>query len=182
MGQYVALLRGINVGGKNLIPMARLKACFEGLGFEQVATYIQSGNVLFEAAGSDGVKLTRQIEKALAKTFSYRASVVLRSRKQMQETVRRAPRGFGSQPDKYRYDVLFLKAPLTAANALKIVAAQGVREGVDEVWPGPGALYFRRLVARATQSKLSRVVSLPIYQQMTIRNWNTTRRLGGMGA
>lgn len=170
---YVALLRGINVGGKNLIKMPALKACFEADGFEDVATYIQSGNVLFRSSGS-GSALGRRIESMLSKTFDYRASVVLRSRSQMRAIVEGAPQGFGADPSAFRYDVIFLKEPLTARAALKQVP---VKEGVDEVVAARGVLYFSRLISRASQSRLSRVVSMPIYQSMTIRNWNTTTRL-----
>jgi uncharacterized protein (DUF1697 family) len=170
----VALLRGINVGGKNLIKMADLKSCFEDKGYLNVVTYIQSGNVIFESGGASATRLTKDIEAMLAKSFTYRASVVLRSHAQLRRVVEGAPRGFGRQPDKYRYDVLFLKSPLTAATALKQVPT---REGVDAVAKGPGVLYHSRLISRATQSRLSKVASMPIYQSMTIRNWNTTTKL-----
>ena len=173
MAVYAALLRGINVGGKNLIRMPALKACFEADGFEDVVTYIQSGNVLFRTTKS-GPALTRRIESILSATFGYRASVVLRSHAQMRSIVTRAPGGFGTDPATYRYDVIFLKAPLTARAALKQVPT---REEVDEVHAGPGVLYFSRLISRAAQSRLSRVVSMPIYQDMTIRNWRTTTTL-----
>jgi uncharacterized protein (DUF1697 family) len=88
---YVALLRGINVGGKNLIKMPELKACFEVGGFNEVVTYIQSGNVLFRSAGSGSAALARRIEEMLTSTFGYRGSVVLRSRAQMRAVVERAP-------------------------------------------------------------------------------------------
>jgi uncharacterized protein (DUF1697 family) len=65
MTRYVALLHGINVGGKNLIRMTDLRACFERLGFADVATYIQSGNVVFGATGASAA-LTRRIERAVA--------------------------------------------------------------------------------------------------------------------
>src|SRR5512139_1963727 len=78
MIQYVALLRGINVGGKNLIKMTALKECFEALGFQKVRTYIQSGNVLFATPRPDQTTLTNQIEDALSITFSYTSRVVLR--------------------------------------------------------------------------------------------------------
>jgi uncharacterized protein (DUF1697 family) len=76
---YVALLRGINVGGSNLIRMAALKACFEAEGFCDVATYIQSGNVLFTSSGANQRTLTGRIEQALSKTFVYQSRVVVRS-------------------------------------------------------------------------------------------------------
>lgn len=174
MSRYVALLRGINVGGHNLIKMTALTACFEKHGFRDVATYIQSGNVLFTSAGSERHRLARRIEDVLTATFAYRASVVLRTRKQMHDIVGRAPDGFGGQPARYRYDVLFLKEPLTAATAMKSVLA---KPGVDRAHAGVGVVYFSRLISKASQSQLSRLVSLPIYQRMTIRNWNTTTTL-----
>jgi len=174
MNGYVALLRGINVGGKNLIKMIDLKLCMEVLGFEDVHTYIQSGNVLFSAAGSDRAKLTKKIEGALSKTFNYESRVVVRSRQQMKVIITHAPKGFGSDPATYRYDVIFLKEPLTAAKAMKSVST---KEGVDQAFAGKGVLYFSRLSSRATQSNLTRIISMPVYQSMTIRNWNTTTKL-----
>jgi uncharacterized protein (DUF1697 family) len=171
---YVALLRGINVGGKNLIKMPALKACFEANGFEDVATYIQSGNVLFTAPGTPAVELTRRIEAMLADAFDYVPTVVVRNRNQMRNIVDSAPKGFGAQPAKYRYDVIFLKEPLAAKVAMKSVPT---KPGVDEADAGIGVLYFSRLIAKATQSRLSKIISSPIYPSVTIRNWNTTTKL-----
>jgi uncharacterized protein (DUF1697 family) len=174
MSRYVALLRGINVGGNNLIKMTELKSCFEKQGFRDVSTYIQSGNVLFTPGAGARAKLVPKIEAAIEKTFGCKAGVVLRSAKEMRDIVENAPRGFGSQPQKYRYDVLFLKSPLTAAAVLKIAPT---KEGVDQAFSGTGVLYFSRLISKATQSKLSRLASMPIYQSITVRNWNTTTKL-----
>jgi uncharacterized protein (DUF1697 family) len=177
MSRYVALLRGINVGGNNLIKMTALKACFEKQGFDDVATFIASGNVLFTASEAGAAKLAAAIEAALAATFKYQASVVLRSQKEMRDVVARAPSGFGKQPDKYRYDVIFLKAPLTAAAAIKDVP---VNPDVDSARAGSGVLYFSRLIAKASKSRLSKIVTRPIYKNLTIRNWNTTSKLSRM--
>lgn len=174
MNMYVALLRGINVGGKNLIKMADLRACFEAQGFDDVRTYIQSGNVIFRTGQSDQALLADQIEAALAETFGYELPVVARSAGDMKEIVAQAPRDFGSEPESFRYDVIFLKKPLTATGAMQVVTT---KEGVDQAFAGNGVLYFSRLISRATQSHLSRIISTPIYQYMTIRNWNTTTRL-----
>jgi uncharacterized protein (DUF1697 family) len=171
MGRYVALLRGINVGGNNLIKMAALKTCFEAQGFRDVATYLHSGNVVFTAGAETAASLTDRVEAALCATFEYPASVVLRSRKQIQDVVARAPRGFGTQPARYRYDVIFLKAPLSAAAAIKDFP---VKPGVDEAHAGTGVLYVSRLISKASQSRISKIVTLPIYPRVTIRNWNTT--------
>jgi uncharacterized protein (DUF1697 family) len=170
MPQFVALLRGINVGGKNLIRMAELKTCLERHGFERVLTYIQSGNVLFTSAEPSSALVPR-IEKILTATCDYHASVVLRTRTELRAIVEQAPKGFGTQPRLYRYDVMFLKPPLSAPVALCSVPT---KEGVDTAHAGTGVLYFSRLISKAAQSRLSRVVSMPIYQQLTIRNWNTT--------
>ena len=174
MTQYVALLRGINVGGKNLIKMTDLKACFEAQSFEDVRTYIQSGNVLFSATRIAQAKLTKQIEDTLSKTFNYQSLVVLRSLKQMKDVVENAPKDFGSKPATYRYDVLFLKEPLTAKAAMKSIS---LKEGVDEAFSAKGVLYFSRLDSKATQSHLNRIASMQVYQNMTLRNWNTTTKL-----
>lgn len=174
MNQYLALLRGINVGGKNVIKMTELKACFETLGFLNVRTYIQSGNVLFYATESNQSGLTVQIEDALSNTFRYPSQVMVRSEAEMKDIVGQAPRDFGGDPSTYRYDVIFLKEPLTAIEAMQSVTT---KEAVDQAFGGNGVLYFSRLISNATQSHLTRIITLPVYQSMTIRNWNTTTRL-----
>ena len=174
MKQYVALLRGINVGGKNIIKMADLKVCFEALGFKDVRTYIQSGNVLIRTEEPDQARLTVVIEDALSTTFNYELLVVVRSEDELKHIVTQAPQGFGADPAAYRYDVVFLKEPLTAAEAMASITT---KEGVDQAIAGDGVLYFARLTSRATQSRLNRIASIPSYQSMTIRNWNTTTRL-----
>jgi uncharacterized protein (DUF1697 family) len=174
MTTYVALLRGINVGGKNLIKMPALKAAFEADGFDDVATYIQSGNVLFSSRAKGSKTLTDRIEAMLAEAFDYVPTVVVRSQKEMRAIVDGAPKGFGSQPAKYRYDVIFLRQPLTAAKAIKEVPEN---PAVDTAHAGRGVLYFSRLTARATASRLGKIISSPIYPSVTIRNWNTTTKL-----
>ena len=171
---YLALLRGINVGGKNIIKMADLRSCFEAKGFRDVATYIQSGNVIFRSPSAGLRILTKSIEEVLSAEFDYDASVVMRSRKQMRAVVSGAPAGFGEQPETYRYDVIFVKEPLTATAAMEGVPT---RPGVDEAWVGSGVLYFSRRIDQASRSYLSRLASMPVYQRVTVRNWNTTTRL-----
>jgi uncharacterized protein (DUF1697 family) len=174
MNVYVALLRGINVGGKNPIPMTGLAACFTDLGFDKVRTYIQSGNVIFGATESDQARLTALIEETLSTAFNYESRIVLRSYAQMKGIVGQAPEGFGGDPSTYRYDVWFLKEPLTATEVVQGVA---LREGVDQAFAGNGVIYASRLISRASQTYLTRIIGTPVYQGMTIRNWNTTTRL-----
>jgi uncharacterized protein (DUF1697 family) len=174
---YLALLRGINVGGKNIIKMADLKSCFEDMGFTAVATYIQSGNVLFQSSEKNRAGLTKEIEAGLSKRFRYASRLVVVAHQQLKQVVEGAPRGFGNDPEKFRYDVIFLKEPLTPGEAMKSVST---KEGVDNAYMGKEVLYFSRLISRAAQSRLTRIISLPVYQSMTIRNWNTTTKLLAM--
>lgn len=169
----MALLRGINVGGRNLISMADLRGAFEAEGYEEVDTYIQSGNVLF-STDAKRASLEDEIEAILRRRLDVQLSVVVRSDIQMRNVVHKCPDGFGEKPELYHSDVVFLKAPLTSKTALSVV---DLREGVDRVWPGTRVLYFARLSARRSQSKLSKLAGTPEYKLMTIRNWNTTTRL-----
>lgn len=172
--QYLTLLRGINVGGKNIIKMADLKAGFEEMGFSNVLTYIQSGNVLFQSEEKDKAVLTIKIEKGLSMLFDFNARVVVISQKELAAIIGDAPDGFGKEEKKFRYDVIFLKEPLTSKEAMKSVR---IREGVDTAHAGRQALYFSRLISRASQSYLTKIIGMPVYQNMTIRNWNTSTKL-----
>lgn len=171
--KYAALLRGINVGGKNKVPMADLRETFEKGGYEAVRTYIQSGNVLFQSSESQS-SLEDHIEGLLEARFGIPLVVVVRSHSQIRKTIDNAPPGFGQEPDKYHSDAIFLKAPLTSDRVMGLVE---LREGVDRAWPGNGVVYFQRLSAERTKSRLSRVISTPEYKLMTIRSWTTTTKL-----
>ncbi len=173
MTRYVALLRGINVGGRNMVAMADLRSAFDDAGFDSVSTYIQSGNVLFRTTAS-AASLESNLEKMLEQRFKVPLVVVVRSHAQIRKVVDNAPDGFGTQPKTYHSDAIFLKKPLTSKLAMKVVA---LREGVDQAWPGNGVIYFARLSARRTESRMSRIVGTPAYQQMTIRSWTTTTKL-----
>jgi uncharacterized protein (DUF1697 family) len=166
--KYVALIRGINVGGKGIIPMAKLKAAFERCGVRNVSTFIASGNVLFDAPRAP------KLEVRLSNMLGLPVRLTLRTHEEMEAVVKGAPKGFGSHPDKFRYDVWFVIPPVTAE---EVVAALAPKEGVDAAWAGNGVAYTSRLIARASQSRLTRVVRTPIYASVTIRNWNTTRQL-----
>ena len=172
---YLALLRGINVGGKNKVPMAELKACFEELGCENVRTYIASGNVMFESRKS-AVELTEKIQEALPENFKLDSALVrtlVLSRDQLQKVIDQAPKGFGTEPGKHHSDAIFLMG-IPSDEAIKIF---NPREGVDKVWQGDLAIYSQRLSTQRTRSRLSKIMSSPLYKQMTIRSWVTTTRL-----
>lgn len=171
--RFVALLRGINVGGRNKVAMADLRETFEAAGHQAVRTYIQSGNVLFET-NAPRASLEDQLESMLEARFGVPLVVVVRSHRELRSVVTKAPEGFGAEPDVYHSDAVFLKAPLTSQQALRVVK---LRDGVDQVWPGKGVLYFARLSARRTQSRMSAIVGTQEYKQMTIRSWSTTTKL-----
>jgi uncharacterized protein (DUF1697 family) len=170
--QYLALIRGINVGGKNLVKMSDLRAAFEEAGFTEVATYIQSGNVLFRAPRQRREELAARTESELSRRFGVELKVVLLTRRLLKEVIEDAPDGFGDP--SHRCDVIFLRKPLTVKRAFALVQR---RDGVDEAWAGKGVVYFSRLASKASRSRLSKIVTLPEYQNMTIRSWSTTTKL-----
>ena len=172
---YVVLLRGINVGGKNTVSMVGLKTCLEELGFENVHTYINSGNVLLESDQSPE-KMTEVIEGTLPKVFKLDSNIInvlVLSHSDLTAVVDKAPRGFGSEPEKYHSDVIFLMG-IPVQVALRVFSP---REGVDRIWPGDGVIYSQRLSAERTKSRLGRIVGTPAYKSMTIRSWRTTTKL-----
>jgi uncharacterized protein (DUF1697 family) len=171
---FVALLRGINVGGKNPVPMTGLREVFADQGATEVETYIQSGNVLFEGSRFGQDTWVERLEAALAERFDYHARVTLRSHQELRAIVDAAPSRFGQDPVAYRSDVVFLLGPSTAA---EVVTRMRARDGVDTMTAGDGVVYFERLVARISQTYLNRVVGTPVYQEMTIRSWRTTTTL-----
>ena len=158
--KYVALIRGINVGGNAIVPMTQLRAAFEQCGLKNVSTFIASGNVLFEAPRAP--KLDGRLTDALGLPIR----LTLRTHLEMQAVLNGAPKGFGSKPDKFRYDVWFVIPPTTAE---QVVAALKPKEGVDAVFAGDGVVYASRLIAKASQSRLTRIVGKPLYASVTIR-------------
>ena len=175
MSTYVILLRGINVGGKNKVPMAQLREGLEKLGLTDVRTYIASGNAIGSSTKS-AKSLQSLIEDDLPKRFQLDAKLVkvlVLTHAQLRKVVEERPAGFGDEPYKYHSDAIFLMG-ITPTAAMKVFDP---REGVDAVWTGPGVIYSQRLSAQRTKSRLSKIVGTEPYQSMTIRSWNTTTKL-----
>lgn len=171
----MVLLRGVNVGGKNKVSMAALKECLEELGFASVTTYIASGNVILKS-DRNVTTIKSLVEDALLKNFrldSERIKVQVLSREQLKSIIDNKPQGFGDDPDTYHSDVIFLMD----IDTKEAMAVFSPREGVDTIWPGDGVIYSQRLSVLRTQSRLSKIMSSPLYKSMTIRNWNTVTRL-----
>jgi uncharacterized protein (DUF1697 family) len=178
MNTFAILIRGINVGGKNTVPMTALKRRLEELGFSNVATFIASGNVIL-TSDKRADEIEAQIEKALPESFkldSELIKVLVLTREQFQAVVDNKPKGFGEQPNKYHSDAIFLMG-IDAAQAMPVF---NPREGVDKIWAGDGVIYSQRLSSLRTKSRLSRIVGTAAYQSMTIRSWSTTTKLLGI--
>jgi uncharacterized protein (DUF1697 family) len=175
---YLALLRGINVGGKNITKMTALKACLENTGFDRVETFIQSGNVVFETRQKSIAKLTAQIDTAIEAGFGIDPRVVVLSRDRLKTVLADAPAAWRSRTD-LRMNIAFVRPPVTAAVALKEV---DVRPGVDAVEAGEGVLYMSTTLRDLAKSRMSRIVTKPVYQQMTIRTFGTCHKIQSLMA
>lgn len=173
--KYVALLRGINVGGKNKVAMAALRECLKDLGFSNVSTYIASGNVLLESERKTG-EVKAQIEDALPKCFELDTDIIkvlVLSHPELKKIINGKPKSFGEHPEKYHSDIVFLMG-IDVTEAITVFRP---KEGVDTIWPGGGVIYSQRLSEMRTKSRLSKIVGTPAYKQMTIRTYNTVTKL-----
>lgn len=155
--------------------MAELRLRLEELGFKDVATYIQSGNVILSSE-LEPAAVSSMIEDMLPREFkldSPTVRVLALEYATFKKIVMQAPHDFGSDSESYRYNVVFLMDS-SPADAMQQI---DTREGVDTVWQGDHAIYFRNSVPNASKSRLSKIAQRPIYQSIMIRNWNTTRRI-----
>jgi uncharacterized protein (DUF1697 family) len=175
MKKYIVLLRGVNVGGKSKMSMSELKKCLEELGYAGVQTYIASGNVILKSQKKPS-EIREEIEKALPNRFELKNDsilVLVLTPLDIKNVVDSKPKGFGESPTKYHSDVIFM----IDATVLSGLKAFSPKEGVDTIWPGKKVIYSQRLSSKRTQSRLNRVMSHPLYKNMTVRNWNTVTKL-----
>ena len=171
--RYVALLRGINVGGRTLVKMADLKACFEELGFEGVSTYIASGNVLFEGGEADATGLATTIEAAIEQRFELPVKVVVLDRRSYGRIVKAIPKpwiGDGA----LRANVAFVR-PGTDAKA--VVRDLEPDPAVEEVKAIDGAILWATRRDSLNQSVMRKLIGGATYKELTVRNLNTTLKL-----
>ena len=170
---FVALLRGVNVGGNNMISMRALKGSFETMGFANVSTYINSGNIIFQAKEGDPRKLEKKIEQMLSSDYQLDSKVVVRSLSEMEKLVKALP-GKWNDDSGFRYNVVFLRH---SVDSEKILDELPANSDIEEVLYRPGALLWSLQASEATRSKFAKLPSRKIYKDMTIRNLNTTRKL-----
>lgn len=175
--QYVALLRGINVGGNAIVPMTALREALTKQGLSDVQTYIQSGNILFTSSKADVSALSRLIASTIRAEFAVDAKVVIYSAEQWRAIIAAIPVWWGQNPE-WKYNLLAILAPTTPA---EVVEATGtLKPDIERIEPGPGVVYqgmSRELFGKTTTGKLA---ANPIYKNLTIRNRNTTLKIAAL--
>jgi uncharacterized protein (DUF1697 family) len=173
--KYLALLRGINVGGNTLIKMAELKTCFEELGFAHVRTYINSGNVIFSSDETDTLRLAQMIESAIKRAFAHELRVVVFAHGTWRAIIEDAPKRWGQDHETYRYNLLVLLPPVTAEEAVK--ACGDIKPDIEFADAGEGVIYQGAQWKMIGRTNYSKIIGKPVYKQMTIRNYNTSVKL-----
>ena len=176
MEKYIALLRGVNVGGKNTVPMRELKSLFEQAGFSDVSTYINSGNVIFTAEGPEDA-LKAQCERIIEQHFGFAVTVMVISAAALKDAVSHAPDWWGADPDS-THNALFVIPPATAES---IMAEVGATKPEYEKVAGSGPVIFWSAPRKTwSRTRYSKIVGTRAYSDITIRNANTARKLSAM--
>lgn len=176
MTRFIALFRGLNVGGHKA-PMAELRALLEAAGARNVATYIQSGNAVFDSGAAPG-PLTAKVEKAFKAHFGYASDMVLRTLPEWREAMAASPfRAEAKNPKTVHIGFFKAKPDPARTEALSIFEANGERlvvKGREAHLLVPNGLARSRLA----NALLTRNLGAPV----TLRNWRTVEILEGMAA
>ena len=168
--RYVALLRGINVGGKNRVPMSELRACFEAAGFREVSTYINSGNVIFS---STKMPIASEIEQKLTDHFGFNIDTLVLSGMKLTAVVRAIPDKWDNDTEQ-KSDVGFLFPDIDTPDILEQI---GYRPDVESMLYVSGAILMNVTRNNQSKSSLLKLMGTLLYKRMTIRNVITTRKL-----
>lgn len=174
MHTIVTLLRGINVGGRNKIPMRDLQRTFADLGFVAPTTYIQSGNVVAGSRKANGPALVRTIESGLSDAFGYKARVVVLDLAQMKTVVRQIPKDWDVDDASMRYNVIFTTAALTPKQLRQRIEP---KPDIEQAVAGTYALYWSAPFVTATRTAMVKISAHADYGELTIRNLRTTQKL-----
>jgi uncharacterized protein (DUF1697 family) len=172
--RYLALLRGINVGGKATIKMADLRTALEQAGMQNVTTYIQSGNVFVTCGERAKTEVAATIAQAIKSAFGLEVAVAVFTRDEWQSVIDTAPKWWGHKPE-WKHNLLVFVEPVPIADALASIG--DLKPDIEAIEPGPGVLYqgmSLELFGRTTTGKLA---STLIYKKLTIRNYNTATKL-----
>ncbi|MBP1996525.1 DUF1697 domain-containing protein [Paenibacillus eucommiae] len=174
---YVALLRGINVGGKNMIKMAALKNMFESMGLSRVKTYIQSGNVLFESEKEEEV-LRKQIENKIEVIFGFSVIVVLRKAEELKRIVSNCPFSadeISAAEAASEAESLYVSFLLEAPSQEGVERLSTVKSENDE-FRIVGREVFLLFPQSIRNSKLANSLQM-LKVPATVRNWKTVNKL-----
>ncbi|HEY7343502.1 MAG TPA: DUF1697 domain-containing protein [Ktedonobacterales bacterium] len=177
MTTYIALLRGINVGGHRLIKMANLKAMFEAMGFGAVQTYIQSGNVVFRADEAEA-PLRQRIEQRIAATFGFPVTVTLRTHDALARVITACPFAPDALAEGEHLYVALLAETPTSTGIERLLASKTEPDEFRVVGREVYLLYRQNM--RATQLT-NNMLESRLGIQATSRNWRTLTTLAAMG-
>jgi uncharacterized protein (DUF1697 family) len=170
--RYLALLRGINVGGKTLIKMADLKTCVEALGLDNVSTYIASGNVLFESGAADTAKLEK-IEHAIQQQFQLAIKVIVLDRPTYARVVKTIPRAWIGDAS-LRANVAFVRR---GTDAEQVVHELRPDPQVEEVKALDSAILWATNRDAPNRSVMRKLIGGAAYKELTVRSLSTTLKL-----
>jgi uncharacterized protein (DUF1697 family) len=174
MTAFVALLRGVNVGGRTTVPMARLKAIAEALGLEAPRTLLQSGNLVFRTDRTDGAVLEQALEAGIADAFGYAADVMLRDAAAWAAAMAANPFADAARRDPGHTLLMALRAAPTAAAAAALADAATGDEGAAVV----GKHAYLVFPAGISKTKLTNVrIERLLATRGTARNWNTVEKI-----
>lgn len=173
MYKYIALLRGINVGGNNKVDMKTLKTTFEELGYTKVSTYINSGNVIFETKSKDQLLLQTEIENKLKDVFGFVIKVMIRSAENLNMICKNIPMDW-TDDAIFRTYVLFLGKEFDNRETLKLLNTEPT---VDKLLYLPGVIVWNMNKGSYTKSGMKDLIGTNLYKNMTVRNINTVRKL-----
>ena len=129
MKRYIALLRGVNISGKNRVPMAELKKCFEALGFTEVKTCLNSGNVVFSGEETDAAELTGQIERMIRRQFGLDIPIFVLLQEGLADILRHAPDWWGTVNQEIYDNLIFILPPATFPDVYYEIGAP--KEGLE---------------------------------------------------
>lgn len=174
MPEVLALLRGVNVGGANRVPMGELRAAMGAAGFEDARTYIASGNVIFKAGGKVDAQAV-ELRKLIEREFSVECAVVAYTAPRWCKVVENAPKWWGAD-DEWSHNIFVVISPLTPRKALAGIGE--LRDDIESVQIGDGVLYQSIAKAGINRGRTSsKIVGTAIYKNLTIRNYNTAIKL-----
>lgn len=173
MTRYIALLRGINVGGNNKVDMKVLQRSFEAMGFGEVSTYINSGNVLFSAESDVD---SEKIERRLAKDFGFPIRVLVREGKRLTEIVSKVPPEWVNDKEQ-KTDVLFLWPGYDSKKSVELIVHN---QEVDDLLYVAKAIVWHIDRKCYNKSGMHTFIGTEVYKNMTARNINTVRKLASL--